>query len=243
MSRPVFLADDLSGTRVLLTGAEGRHAAGARRLAPGEAVDVVDGQGSRADCRVVRAGRDEVLLEVLGRTVEPEPAPRVVLVQALPKADRGELAVELATEVGVDEVVPWVSARCVMQWKGERGDRQRERWQSTAREAAKQSRRARVPGVARLHTTPHLVRRLADAVVLVLHESATVPLTGVPLPERGEVALVVGPEGGLTDDELQTLGGAGVPGGAIVRLGPTVLRTSTAGAAAAAVLSVRTGRW
>lgn len=237
MSAPVFLADDVSGSRLVLDGAEGRHAAGARRLAAGEAVDVVDGRGTRADCRVVQTTRDTVVLEVVGRRVEPVPAPRLVLVQALPKGDRGELAVELATEVGVDEVVPWVAARCVMQWKGERGDKQLARWRSTAREAGKQSRRAWTPEVAALHTTDRLVARLAGATVLVLHEAAQVPLTQVPLPADGEVALVVGPEGGLTEDELARLGGTAV------RLGPTVLRTSTAGAAALAVVSARTGRW
>jgi 16S rRNA (uracil1498-N3)-methyltransferase len=237
LSVPVFLCEDLAPDRVLLQGAEGRHAAGARRLQPGEAVDLVDGRGTRADCRVVRTGRDEVLLEVVGRAYEPEPSPRLVLVQALPKGDRGELAVELATEVGVDEIVPWVAARCVMQWKGERGERQHERWQATAREAAKQSRRSRVPVVAPLHTTAALGARLGGAQVLVLHEDARTALTALPEVGPGEVALVVGPEGGITHDELDALGGTAV------RLGPTVLRTSTAGAAAAAVLSARTGRW
>jgi len=237
VSAPVFLADDLAGDRVLLAGPEGRHAAGSRRLQPGEAVDLVDGRGTRADCRVLRVGRDELLLEVVGRAYEPEPAPRLMLVQALPKGDRGQLAVELATEVGVDEVLPWQAARCVMQWKGERGDRQRERWQASAREAAKQSRRSRVPRIASLHSTGALRTRLADATVLVLHEDAGTRLTSVAPPATGEVALVVGPEGGITGDELEALGGTAV------RLGPTVLRTSTAGAAAVAVLSARTGRW
>ena len=237
MSAPVFLAGDLAGDRILLDGAEGRHAAGSRRLQPGEAVDLVDGLGSRATCRVVRSGRDEVLLEVVARAYEPEPTPRLVLVQALPKGDRGELAVELATEVGVDEIVPWLAARCVMQWKGERGERQRERWQASAREATKQSRRAWVPMVAALHTTAQLTARLAGMTVLVLHEAAGTRLTALTPPVAGKVALVVGPEGGITADELDALGGTAV------RLGPTVLRTSTAGAAAAAVLSAQTGRW
>ncbi len=237
MSVPVFLADDLAPDRVVLDGPEGRHAAGARRLRSGELIDLVDGRGTRAGCEVVDVGRDTVVLRVLRRMVEPVPEPRLVLVQALPKGERGELAVELATEVGVDEVVPWVSARCVMQWKGERGDKQLARWRSTAREAAKQSRRAYVPQVTALHTTRQLAARLSDAVVLVLHESATEALTSADLPTSGTVAVVVGPEGGLTDDEVQQLGGRAV------RLGPSVLRTSTAGAAALAVLSARTGRW
>ena len=237
MSVPVFLAEDLTGRRLVLSGAEGRHAAGARRLRPGEAVDVVDGRGGRADCRVQQVGRDEVTLEVVGLVREPPPAPRIVLVQALPKGDRGELAVELATEVGVDEIVPWVAARCVMQWKGERGDKARGRWQATAREAAKQSRRAWVPEVLPLHTTPQVAARLRSSTALVLHEAAVTRLSALALPEQGEVALVVGPEGGITDDELLALGGTAV------RLGPGVLRTSTAGAVAAALISARTGRW
>ena len=237
MSVPVFLAPDLDRNRVVLDGAEGRHAAGARRLRSGEVVDLVDGRGTRASCEVTGVGRDTVVLQVLGRALERVPEPRLVLVQALPKGERGELAVELATEVGVDEVVPWVAARCVMQWKGERGEKALARWRSTAREAAKQSRRAYVPEVAALHTTRQLVDRLAGATTLVLHEAATDPLTSAELPASGTVAIVVGPEGGLTDEEVQQLGGRAV------RLGASVLRTSTAGAAALAVLSARTGRW
>jgi 16S rRNA (uracil1498-N3)-methyltransferase len=177
---------------------------------------------------------------VVARTVEPPPALRLVLVQALPKAERGELAVELATEVGVDEVVPWVAARCVMQWKGERGERQHARWAATAREAAKQSRRAWVPPVGPLHTTSQVAARIAAARALVLHEAGEQPLTASGLPADGELLLVVGPEGGIDERELDAFAAAGA---ATVRLGPTVLRTSTAGAAALAVLSARTGRW
>lgn len=240
MSAPVFLYDDLGPTRIVLDGPEGRHAAGSRRMVAGEAVDLVDGRGARASCRVLASGRDTLTLEVVGRSTEPEPELRVVLVQALPKGDRGELAVELATEVGVDEVVPWVAARCVMQWKGDRGDRQHARWASTAREAAKQSRRAWVPPVTALHTTAQVAARLGGTTALVLHEAATDALTAVDLPAAGEVVLVVGPEGGIDERELEAFAAAGAR---TVRLGPTVLRTSTAGAAAAAVVSARSGRW
>ncbi len=240
MSAPVFLREDLSASRIVLDGAEGRHAAGSRRMAAGEAVDLVDGRGTRASCRVVSSGKDSLTLEVVERVTEPVPAPRLVLVQALPKGDRGELAVELATEVGIDEVVPWVAARCVMQWKGDRGDKQHARWQATAREAAKQSRRAFVPPVRALHTTAQVAALLDGATGLVLHEAATDPLTSVELPGGRDVVVVVGPEGGIDERELEAFTAAGAR---TVRLGPTVLRTSTAGAAAAAVLSARTGRW
>jgi hypothetical protein len=123
VSLAVFLADDLSPAQVRLTGAEGRHAAGAKRLRVGEQVELVDGRGTRARCTVVEVARDDVLLAVGERRLEPAPSLRLVVVQALPKGDRGELAVELMTEVGVDAVVPWAAARCVVQWKGERGEK------------------------------------------------------------------------------------------------------------------------
>ncbi len=238
MSNPVFLADDLSGAHVLLTGPEGHHAATVRRLRTGEVVDVVDGLGTRATCVVTGVAKDLVRLDVTARSSEQAPAPRLVLAQALAKGDRGELAVELATEVGVDQIVPWTAARCVQQWHGERGERSLEKWRSTAREAAKQSRRAWWPVVSE----PQRLAGLAalPGQLLVLHASAAQPLTGIDLAADGDVVLIVGPEGGLTSDELDALVEAGA---AVVRLGRSVLRTSTAGAAAAAVVSARTGRW
>ena len=237
MSAPVFLHDDLTADRLVLSGPEGRHAATVRRLRAGEAVDLVDGRGGRASCEVAGVASDEVLLDVRSRAFEPEPEPRLVLVQALAKGDRGELAVETATEVGVDEIVPWAAARCVVRWEGARGEKAHARWQATAREAAKQSRRSRVPVVAPPATTAQVAERLLRSCALVLSEDARLPLSQVELPEVGEIVLVVGPEGGMTPEEVARMGA--VP----VRLGPTVLRTSTAGAAAAAVVSSRSGRW
>lgn len=240
MTPPLFLCDDVSADELELTGPEGRHAATVRRVKVGEAVDLADGRGVRARCRVVGVGTDVVQLRVVERVVEPEPEPRLVLVQALAKGDRGELAVELATEVGVDEVVPWAAERSIVKWDGARGDRALARWRSTAREAGKQSRRARHPVVTAQVSTQELVRRAAATPAVLLHESASTPLASVPLPATGELLLVVGPEGGVTDEEVAALTGAGaVP----VRLGSSVLRTSTAGAAAAAVVSARTARW
>ena len=241
MTLPVFLAEDVAGERVVLTGSEGHHAATVRRLRVGEAVDVVDGRGTRASCTVALVGRDVVELDVVSRLTEPAPSPRLVLVQALAKGDRGELAVELATEVGVDEVVPWAAQRSVVKWSAERGDKALGRWRATAREAAKQSRRAWVPQVTSAVTTVQVCDRLTNAAAgLVLHEAATAPLATVDLPAEGDVVLVVGPEGGITDEELAAFTAAGA---VAVRLGPSVLRTSTAGAAAAAVVSARTARW
>ena len=240
MTAALFLCEDVSGDVVVLTGPEGHHAATVRRVQVGEPVDVADGRGSRARCTVVALGHDTVELRVRERVVEPTPSPWLVVAQGIAKGDRGELAVELATEVGVDEVLPWAAARCIVKWEGTRGERALARWRSTAREAGKQSRRARHPVVGDPVGLDALVTRAAGATTLVLHEQASQPLASVALPTDGEVLLVVGPEGGITAPELAALASAGATA---VRLGASVLRTSTAGAAAAAVVSARTARW
>lgn len=241
MTPPLFLLDPLpDAPQLLLVGDEGRHAARVMRLAVGESVSVSDGRGVVADCLVAQVLPDGLLLSVLVRRVVPEPAPRVVIVQALPKGDRGELAVELLTELGADEIVPWAASRCITQWRDARGAKAWDKWRRTAAEAAKQSRRPRLPVVAELASTESVARRLAAAQGLVLHEAATTPLGAVVLPEVGELLVVIGPEGGLADDELTAFAAAGAQQ---VRLGEPVLRTSTAGAAALAALSPRLGRW
>jgi 16S rRNA (uracil1498-N3)-methyltransferase len=230
-----------AGDAFVLDGDEGRHAATVRRIRAGERVDVADGDGRVARCEVAAAGRDRLDLAVLALDLVPAPSPAFVLAQALAKGGRDEQAVETATELGVDAVVPWQASRSVVRWEGERGEKARRRWAATAREAAKQSRRARVPAVADVVTTAGLAARAADAArTLVLHEAATRPLAGVELPAAGEVLVVVGPEGGITPEELTALTDAG---GVTVRLGDEVLRASTAGPAALVVLAARAGRW
>jgi 16S rRNA (uracil1498-N3)-methyltransferase len=243
MSPPVFLCESarLESDRILLDGPEGRHAAAVRRLKPGERADLTDGAGLLVECVVTSAGRDSLELQATARRHEAAAEPRIVVVQALPKGDRGELAVETMTEVGVDVIVPWAAARCVTQWRPERREKALGRWRSTAREAAKQARRAWLPEVTDLATTAQAAERVsAAALAVVLHEEAERPLSGLAVPDKGEIVLVVGPEGGLTGDELAVFASAGA---APALLGPTVLRTSTAGVAAASVLLSRTGRW
>jgi 16S rRNA (uracil1498-N3)-methyltransferase len=239
VSPPLFLLDPLPDEpRLVLAGDEGRHAARVLRLSVGESVRVADGRGTVADCLVAEVRPDGLLLSVLQRRLEPEPSPRLVVVQALPKGERAELAVQLLTELGVDEIVPWSAARSVAQWRDERGAKALLRWRRTAAEAAKQSRRPRIPVVAELASTAQVAARLAGG--FVLHEDATAPLATAAVPASGEIVLVVGPEGGVSDEELAAFAAAGATP---VRLGRPVLRTSTAGAAALAVLSARVGRW
>lgn len=246
MTAPLFFAapgdltDVVPGSLVSLAGAEGRHAARVRRLRVGEPVLLADGEGGRADTVVHAVQGEALVLRVLALAEVPLPSPRFVLVQALAKGDRDEQAVEAATELGVDEVVPWQAARSVVVWRAERADRGRRRWESIARSASKQARRLRVPVVSSVVTSTALAGRVRLAqLALVLHEEAALPLAGVDPPEDGELLLVVGPEGGIGADELAALVGAGA---VAVRMGEPVLRSSTAGPAALAVLSARR-RW
>lgn len=226
----------------MLDGPEGRHAATVKRMRVGEVVQVTDGRGALAQAVVESTGRDTVSLALTSRSTLAPPAPRVLLAQALVKGDRSELAVEMATEAGVDGILPWRAARCVARWEdGPRGDKALARWRSTVREAAKQARRPWLPVVEEPVTTAMLARRVADAAgALVLHEGATDRLAEVDLPTAGDLLLVVGPEGGVTDEEIAALTAAG---GRSVRLGGEVLRASTAAAVALGALGVLTRRW
>jgi len=231
-----------AGSTLRLDGDEGRHAAVVRRVRAGERLDVADGAGRVATCTVEAVDREGLRLVVEAVRDVAARRPLLVLVQALAKGGRDELAVETATEYGVDAVVPWQAARSVVQWSGERAERGRRRWEATVLAAAKQSRRATVPVVEPAATTAALAARAAaGACVLVLHEDAADPLAALELPAgTGAVLLAVGPEGGIGDDELALLRDAGARP---VRLGPEVLRSSSAGPAALAVLSVRLRRW
>jgi 16S rRNA (uracil1498-N3)-methyltransferase len=240
---PLFLVPpgELTTPALTLTGPEGHHAAAVRRLRPGERADVGDGAGTLAEGLVTGVGKDSVTLEITAVHAVPPPQPRLIVAQALPKGDRGELAVELMTEVGVDAVLPWSAERSITKWQGERGQRSLAKWRATAREAAKQSRRGWLPSVAGLATAGDLARQVASAALaIVLEADAQARLHQLALPEAGDILLVVGPEGGISPAERSALGAAGA---IEARLGPTVLRTSTAGAAAAAVLLSRTARW
>ncbi|GAB3059993.1 16S rRNA (uracil(1498)-N(3))-methyltransferase [Intrasporangium mesophilum] len=228
------------GSTLLLDGDEGRHAAAVVRIKPGERFFVADGAGRRALVEAAYVDRASVSGVVVSLSEEPEPAPRLVLVQALAKGDRDEQAVEAATELGVDEVVPWQAERSVVVWRGERAAKSLAKWEAVVTRATKQSRRARMPLTAPAVNLTSLVGRVGTAALtLVLHEDASEALTDVRLPDGGDVLVVVGPEGGITDREIVALTEAGARP---VRLGRTILRASSAGPAALAVLSAQS-RW
>ncbi|MGH3968210.1 MAG: 16S rRNA (uracil(1498)-N(3))-methyltransferase [Mycobacterium sp.] len=243
----LFYVDALPepGALIVLGGNDGFHAATVRRIRPGEEVLLGDGAGALARCRVEEAGRDGLSARVLGRWNVAPGQPSVTVVQALPKSERSELAIELATEAGADAFVAWQAARCVAHWDGVRAAKGLRRWRAVARAAAGQSRRAHVPAVDGVLSTAALVRRVADVrgsgtLALALHESATRRLADLTLGQADSLMLIVGPEGGITPDEILALSDAGA---VAVRLGPTVLRTSSAAAVTLGALGVLTPRW
>jgi 16S rRNA (uracil1498-N3)-methyltransferase len=240
---PVFAAAaaDLTGQHVVLRGREGRHASTVRRLSVGERVDVTDGAGTVAECTVTGSAPGELSLAVLARRTVRPPQPRLVVLQAILKGDRGELAVELLTEVGADVIVPWSAERCVAVWHGERAAHSQARWNTTAQEAAKQSRRAWFPEVTAQADLGAAVRRVeAAALAIMLDPDAATDVASLAPPATGEIVLAVGPEGGITPAEAAALRDAGAVPAA---LGPTVLRASSAGVAAASVVLSQTRRW
>jgi 16S rRNA (uracil1498-N3)-methyltransferase len=248
MSAALFYVDALPevGETAVVDGDEGFHAANVRRIRVGEQLDLGDGAGTLAHCVVDEVGKGRLSARVLDLVRVPAAAPAVTVVQALPKSDRSELAIELATEAGADEFVAWHASRCVARWDGPaRVDKGLRRWGAVARSAARQSRRAYIPPVRGVVSTAELVQRIGDevstgAVVLALHESAVSRLTELPVGQADSLVLIVGPEGGIADDEIALLSEAGATA---VRLGPTVLRTSTAAAVALGALGVLTRRW
>lgn len=237
MTDALFLSDlhdPRVGDQVRLAGEEGRHAAVVRRIQLGETILVSDGAGTAVRGPVVAADKTGVTLEVAEVLRSPVEAVRYVAVQALPKGDRAERAVEVLTELGIDEIVPWQASRSIVKWVPDRAERHLARWRSTAREATKQSRRFRVPVVTVPLSTREVALRIPDtALTLVLHEEADTPLATLDVPASGDVMLIVGPEGGISPEELEAFTRAGAQ---VASLGDGVLRTSTAGVVALAQL-------
>lgn len=241
MTAPVFFVDHAQLTSAVcrISGDEGRHAATVKRMRVGERIDVCDGMGNRASGVVTALGRDWVDLDIDERSFTEPSAVQFVAVQAVAKGDRADLAIEILTEVGIDRIIPWQSQHSIAKWDD--SGKSLLKWQRVAREASKQARRSWIPQIDEAVSTTELVAALpACEVVVVLHESAEASLNDIAIPELGTVALVIGPEGGISEAELEALRSIGAH---VVRMGTTVMRTSTAGGVALAVLAAKTERW
>jgi 16S rRNA (uracil1498-N3)-methyltransferase len=254
VSNPVFftsagsLGDVSPGGTFVLEGPEARHAVTVKRLGLGESVDIADGSGARLTGTVAEAGPAGLTVTAAEVVFEEQPDVRLVLVQALAKGDRDELAIETATELGIDAVLPWQSERSIVRWKGDRAAKAHAKWESVVTAAAKQARRAWIPQVRSMVDTGSLAKAVADAdLAIILHEDAKNPLrtvleewvaTKAAVPR--EVLLIVGPEGGISPREVTRLSDAGA---VTALLGNHVLRSSTAGPAAVVLASDILGRW
>ncbi|NDE88663.1 MAG: 16S rRNA (uracil(1498)-N(3))-methyltransferase [Micrococcales bacterium] len=235
MVEPLFFQADLkSGDTVTLTGEEAKHAVSVRRMRIGEAIAVTNGAGLKIRGTVSALEKNSLTLEVLETTQDVAPDLKFVLVQALAKGDRDELAIQAATELGVSEVIPWQADRSVSIWEGKKRETGRNRWQQIVLEAAKQSLRSFVPKVHEVQSTAELAKSLDSfEMVILLDVSGTKSLKDLKLPSEGRIAIIVGPEGGISSEELKKLSSA-----ELVSLGANVLRTSTAGPAVLAVLTL-----
>jgi len=227
------------GERVAIDGREARHAVTVSRLAVGESISIGNGRGLIVTGPVVVAEHTELSIEVAAVETAERPTPAIILVQALAKGDRDELAVQVATELGVDAVIPWTAARSISRWEGSKVAKGHDRWVAITREATKQSIRGWIPDVLDLVSSNQLAKLAPATRMLVLEPTAENALTAIELRDE-DIVLVVGPEGGIAPHELDALVAAGAE---LVRLGDGVLRTSTAGPAAIAVLSAKLARW
>ena len=245
MSRPVYVQEfptpPTVGEVIELTGDEGRHAVSVKRTGVGEQIELVDGHGTRAVITVTGvSGKDRLVGVVDCVASEPAPRPTVTVIQALPKAARSELTVDLLTQAGVDVIVPWQAGRSVANW-GKKQDKGLTKWRAAARAAAKQSRRSRIPEITPVADQAAVAALIQAApLALMLHEDATGKITDQPVAQADSVVLIIGPEGGISPAELDAFTAAGAHP---VRLGPEVLRTASAGMVALAALGAVTDRW
>ena len=245
MVEPLFISpipsDTKAGSKIKIAGAEAKHAMSVRRLQIGEAISVSDGQGQKARGKVSQLSKDFLELDVESVENIERPKPRLILVQALAKGDRDEMAVQACTELGIQTVIPWQSERSVSIWKPEKQDKHRLRWQTIATEASKQSLRPFIPEVERVLGTSELAERLKQFdLTLVLDPTSSTSLTSLSLSGHQSIAIVVGPEGGISPEELGQFGSAGL---SLVGLGSGILRTSTAGVAVVSYLQATLGNW
>lgn len=244
MSLPSFYLPDLAdhGDTITLSGAEGRHAVTVKRLNPGEHIQLIDGTGLVAEAEVLSCtGKDQLHATILSSHRAPINSPQITVVQALPKSERSELAVDLATQAGADRIIPWEAERCIAKWQGAKRTKGPKKWADAALASAKQSRRVRIPTIDEPHTTAQLCAFLeqSDALKLLLHEDATTGIASKPVQDADDIILIVGPEGGIGEAECAQLENAGAQ---LVALGPEVLRTASAAMVACAAIGVL-ARW
>ena len=228
-----------TGDTYTIDGGDARHIAGALRMTAGETLTLCDGKGQDYACTLTAVERDAVTVTVDAVTANAsEPTLAVTLYMGLPKADKLEWIIQKAVELGVNTIVPVVTARSIAKVDGKDAEKKRVRWQKIAAEAAGQSGRGVIPAVELPLTFKQALPRLATENTLLCYEGGGQPIGRLVTPEDTTLSLVVGPEGGFDPAEVEAVQAAG---GRIATLGPRILRCETAPIAALAVVMERSG--
>lgn len=235
----LFFVDDLPTTRGAtyeFANEDALHAIRVLRIKSGEFFNLSDGKGAWSHVEAKDVHKKHITVEVLSSGVQEPLDTHFTVIQAVPKGDRIKESVELSTEGGVDRIVMWKASRSIG-----KSDEKIEKLQTTAREASKQSRRFRIPEILGVATTSAVVDQIAQAdLAIVLHESATLKLSQIVTPGCKRVAIIIGPEGGLTDEEIETFAAAGAK---VALMGRPILRSAHAGLAALSAVNTALSVW
>ena len=235
----LFFVEDLPttvGARYEFDSEDAHHAIKVLRISAGEIFNLSDGNGSWSLVSVDNVNKKSMKVTVLETGYQEALKENFTIIQAIPKGDRIKESIEMSTEGGADRIVMWKAARSIG-----RADEKIEKLQQTAREASKQSRRFRIPAVVGVATTKEIIDEIAKVdLALVFHESATMTISQVVSPGAQKIAIIIGPEGGLTDEELETFAGAGAK---VVLMGRPILRSAHAGLAALAAVNTALSVW
>ena len=247
MSSAIFYIDILpkAGELAIINEKEAIYALNIRRIRVGEYIHLGNGTGTLCFCIVEKSNKNSLTVRALQLISISPPKLKIKVVQAIPKSDNSGLAVQLATEAGADIISAWQASRCVSIWQGSKINKGLKRWKDVAISASKQSRRAYIPEIEGLISTTKLIKQVSNStsngsIVLVLHELAAMSLASQKLDKFNSIVIIVGPEGGISNGEMTMLAKAGAKA---VRLGPNILRTSTAAAIALGAIGASTERW
>ena len=235
----LFFVDDLPtviGSRYEFNNDDALHAIRVLRMKSGDLFNLSDGKGSWSHVEAIEVHKKHMTVEVIKSGHQEPLDTHFTVIQAIPKGDRIKEAIELCTEGGADRIVMWKAARSIG-----KSDDKIEKLHVTAREASKQSRRFRIPEVIGVAATNAVVDQIAQAdLAIVFHESATMKLSQIVVPGCKKVAIIIGPEGGLTDDEIDTFAASGAK---VALMGRPILRSAHAGLAALSAVNTALSVW
>ena len=235
----LFFSDQISTSqRQVLENEEAHHAIKVLRLNTGEVIKISDGVGNWVSGPIVEIAKKELYVSITERGQIQAAKPELVLVQAITKSDRNKEMLELAVEAGVDRIIPWQSERSISKWQSD----SEEKWQVGIKQSCKQARQTKLPNLMQVMSTAELVKTIGSGGYgIVFHEEASTKFSELTIPNsQSSVYLVIGPEGGISEQELLSFQNNGSK---VVRLGETVLRSAHAGFAALSAVQTKLGRW